>query len=465
MIMKKILLAILFFYCCISVTKGQDVNCSQVLINLLMHDDCFQARDYIQQHDDSIVEEVKLFYDYKMNGFLNRPDSAAIYLEQIFEKYPSFMMDDATKLGFFNNLIGLYNETENYIKLVETYDRIEQFILTESFSANSRWKEEQLALLDDFRLEAQKKLHAPKIKVARCGSDNYVAVSIQKEPFITTLAECNGISLKTVVDTGFPSYLFVSKANADKCQFREISSSTDSLPINGVMARANWALADSIRIGNILFTNIPVFVLHDKYSSLLRNNTLSEEQIAKYDSLMSISDAIIGLPLLQKLGCVEFDWEKNQMNLKTKSETPWIKKEPNMYIKDGSLYTHLLINEIDYTGVLDTGANTFIELNQHFYENNSVNLPLDPNKGKEKSVTWGISVSTEAKTAYLLNPQVTFDSKIMELENSNVAVVWLDNTNALSIPIHKSGGMGNLFIKRLGKKVKFDFVNMRIVAE
>ena len=231
------------------------------------------------------------------------------------------------------------------------------------------------------------------------------------------------------------------------------------------MARANWALADSIRIGNVLFTNIPVFVLHDKYSSLLRDNTLSEEQVAKYDSLMSISDAIIGLSLLQKLGCIEFDWEKNQMNLKTKSEIPRMKKEPNMYIKDGGLYTHLLINGIDYTGILDTGANTFIELNQHFYESNSANLPIDPNKKKEKSVAWGISVSTEAKTAYLLNPQVTFDSKVMKHDNSNVAVVWFDDTNALSIPILKSGGIGNLFIKRLGKKVKFDFVNMRIVAE
>ncbi|WP_302602847.1 hypothetical protein, partial [Bacteroides caecimuris] len=81
------------------------------------------------------------------------------------------------------------------------------------------------------------------------------------------------------------------------------------------------------------------------------------------------------------------------------------------------------------------------------------------------SVAWGISVSTEAKTAYLLNPQVTFDSKVMKHDNSNVAVVWFDDTNALSIPILKSGGIGNLFIKRLGKKVKFDFVNMRIVAE
>lgn len=461
--MRRILILFLSFYT--TSVISQNVNYSQILVDMLMRDECFQAWDYKQQYSDSIAKETELIYNYKMNGFLNRPDSSAIYLERIFDECPAIMPDETTKLAFFNNLIGLYSETENYIKLVETYDRIEQFILTESFSGNSCWKEEQLALLNNFRLEAKKKLNTPKIGVARCESDNYVAVSIQKEPFITTLAECNGISLRTIVDTGFPSYLFVSKANADKCQFREIPSLTDSLPINGVMARANWALADSIRIGNVLFTNIPVFVLHDKYSSLLRNNTLSEEQVAKYDSLMSISDAIIGLSLLQKLGCIEFDWEKSQMNLKTKSEIPRMKKEPNMYIKDGGLYTHLLINGIDYTGILDTGANTFIELNQHFYESNSANLPIDPNKKKEKSVTWGISVSTEAKTAYLLNPQVTFDSKVMKHDNSNVAVVWFDDTNALSIPILKSGGIGNLFIKRLGKKVKFDFVNMRIVAE
>lgn len=444
--MEKLFIIILVACTNVVIVWGQNADCSQVLINLLMRDDCFQARNYKQQHNDNIVEEVELFYKYKMNGFLNRPDSAAIYLERIFEKYPAFMTDNVTKLGFFNNLIGLYNETENYKKLVETYDRIEKFILAESFSDNNSWKKDQLALLDNFRLEAKKKPHAPKIEVVRCGNDKNVTVSIQKESFITILAECNGKSLKTVFDTGLPSYLFVSKANADKCQFKEIPSSTDSLLVNGIMARANWALADSIRIGNILFTNIPVFVLHDKYSSLLPENSLSEEQVVKYDSLMSVSDAIIGLPLLQKLGSIELDWEKNLMNLKTKSEIPRINKYSNMYIKNGGLYTHLLINDIDYTGVLDTGANVFIELNKQFYESNSTNLPIDQNKEEEKTVTWGISVATQSKTRYLLNPKVVFDSKIMKLDRSNVTVVRLENTNALSIPIHQSGGMGNRFI-------------------
>lgn len=462
--MKRILLIVTFICACTTVVVGQEDH-SQVLINLLMQDDYFHALSYKQQYNESIAEEVDLFYKYKMNEALNRPDSAAIFLEKLYKEYPSFMLHEATKLQFLNVLIGLYNETQNYEKLVATYNRAEQLILTSPFSDNDAgWKTEQLALLNNFRSEAQSKLHVPLMEVVRQRTDKNAQTCIQNDQFIMTSCECNGVSLETVIDTGFGCHLFVSKENADKCQFKEIPSPTDSLPMNGVMARANWALADSIRIGEILFTNIPVFVLHDKFSALLPKNVLSEEQIAKYDSIMSHCNAIVGLPLLRKLGSIELDLEKNEMNLKTKSEVPKIKQDPNMYIQYGQLYTRVLINGIEYVGTIDTGAyNTFIDLNQQFYENNSSNLPIDENNNERKALTFGLSIATQTKARFLLNPQVVFNSKVVELKDNRVAVVSHDNPGSLFIL--NDGGIGNLFIKQLGSKVKFDFVNMRMVAE
>lgn len=465
--MKRILLITSFVYCCIVTTIAQNINHSQVLIDLLMRDECLQAWDYKKQHNDRIAKEAELFYRYKMSGFLNRSDSSAIYLEQIFDEFPTFMINESTKLSFLNVLIGLYNETENYEKLVETYNLAEQLILTAPFSnTGDTWKEEQLVLLNNFRSEAKRKLITPKIEVIKYENGKNGEVDIQQEPFITTLAEYNGVCLRTVMDTGCGYHIFMNKIFADKCRFKQVPSSVDSLSFNGVLVRANMALVDSIRIGNVIFTDIPVFVIHDKYSLFLPDTTLTEEQRIKYDSIMSCYDAVVGLPLLKKLGSVEFDWNRNKMSLKTKPEISIVEREPNMYTVNGVLYTHLSINNIDYTGVVDTGsANTCIVLNQQFYENNYNSLPIEEAIKEKKETVGGIAVAVQSKTKFLLKPKVVFDSKVMKLKNDDVAVAWFDNNNALSLPILNSGGMGDLFVKRLGQKVKFDFVNMRIETE
>lgn len=462
--MKRILLIVTFICACTTVVVGQEDH-SQVLINLLMQDDYFHALSYKQQYNESIAEEVDLFYKYKMNEVFNKPDSAAIYLEQLLKQYPTFLPHEALNLEFLNVLIGLYGETQNYEKQVATYDRAELLIINEPFSDNSdSWKTEQLALLNNFRSEAKKKLHAPKIKVLKKRSDVEAKVDIQSDSFIRASVECNGVSLQPVIDTGLACHLFVSKEIADKCHFKEITSPTDSLPMNGVMVRAHWAMAKSIRMGEILFTNIPVFVLHDKVSSMIPKNELSEEQLVKFDSIMSICDAVVGLPLLQKLGSMELDFKKNEMTLKAKSEVPSIKQDPNLYIKYGKLYTHLLINDIEYKGIVDTRAhNTFIDLNQQFYEKNRGNLPIEQSNKERRSLTIGLSVTGTTKTGYLLNPKVMFNLKNVELGGHDVIVVSNDNPSASMIS--NDGDIGNLFLKQLGTKVKFDFVNMRMVAE
>lgn len=181
--MRRILILLFSFHSTLAV--AQNVNHSQVLTDMLMQDKCFQAWDYKHLYGDSIVKETELIYNYKMSGFLNRPDSSAIYLERIFEECPAIMPDELTKLVFLNFLIGLYNETENYEKLVDVYDRAERLILTTSLGNNDIWKKEQLKLLNMFLMEAKSKLSNSKRNVFRYGYDENI-MAIKKEPLVSS---------------------------------------------------------------------------------------------------------------------------------------------------------------------------------------------------------------------------------------------------------------------------------------
>jgi hypothetical protein len=195
---------------------------------------------------------------------------------------------------------------------------------------------------------------------------------------------------------------------------------------------------------------------------------LLKEQISQYDSMQSFYDVVIGFPVLKKLGSIEFDWEKNKMNLKTKSEVAISSIEPNVYTKSNALYLDVLINGIDFTGVLDTGSlNLVIDLNQQFYTENSANLPINPLLGEKEGMVGVLAFATPVKNTFLLDPKVEFDSRILKLKQGDVSITWFNNSAEIpvSISLFRYGGMGNKFLERLGNKVTLDFVNMRINAE
>ena len=79
--MVRSCLWLVFLLFCKSVGFAQSVNHSQNLVDMLMRGDCIRAWNYERQYRDSISKEAALFYQYKMNDLLNRPDSAAICLD------------------------------------------------------------------------------------------------------------------------------------------------------------------------------------------------------------------------------------------------------------------------------------------------------------------------------------------------------------------------------------------------
>ena len=354
--MVRSCLWLVFLLLCKSVGFAQSVNHSQNLVDMLMRGDCIRAWNYERQYRDSISKEAALFYQYRMNDLLNRPDSAAICLEQLLDKYPYFMRDD--KLSLLDALIGLYKETEDYKKAVETYNREEQLIRTGSFNDNKNLKTGLLALLDRLRKEAREKIGSSKTHITKI-SPRETSIKLMPSPFIMVPITCNGKKLRTIIDTGGEYDLLITgndQRKRPKVASEIKSPPTGSIAFKGTTLDVAEVLMDSIVVGNVLLTNVPALVVHKPYSLLLQDALLARQEKIRCDSLMSSFDAIIGLPLLKKLGNIEIDWKKAELCIKTKAEVPLKDEKPNMYILDDILYTEICVNSIPCTGVADTGA-------------------------------------------------------------------------------------------------------------
>lgn len=461
--MKRIIFAI--FVCLIVVELKAQINSTQKLMNLLMQDEFFDARDYYRMHKEQITTGGELFYKYRMSYLSNNLDSASVFLEDFVTNFTDdFSIEN--KVVFFNLQVSLYTEMKDYTKLIETYDRIEHLIKQPPFDGQeyAEWQNTQFALMKQFKCEARKNSSIPKMDVKR---DNKVNNSIKLEKdslisLITAMAEFNNVPLKTVFDTGVSIPVLIMKQYAEKCGFKEIVSPVDSFPLNGVMVRANPALIDSIRIGSVIITNVVGLVIHDNPISLLSDSViLNEEQKKNYESVMKSFDVIVGLPLLKSLGCIQVDWEKKEMTLKMKSEVVKTKHDANIFITNDKLFMGLSINNRKFIGFVDSGDGySCVELSPNFYNNNKEFILQSQHEQKRGIASYAI-INKNASFKPIMNPVVMYDDKTLSLEKANDCVVAEAPSN-----LHdKDGQIGLLFFKRMATMINIDFVNMRVDSE
>lgn len=444
---------------------GQGTNHSQVMANLLSRDECFKAMDYMMLYKDSIYSpEIQALYKFKMHGYMNRPDSSAYYLEKMLNDYPSLYLKDETLKSYFSSiLIGLYDEIGEYSKALGVLESVEKSINSSTFSENESWKKQQLATISQQKKLFRERMKTSPAQVINLFDEKDVSVDLMTESFMFVPIECNGVSINSLFDTGTAYHLFMPKKTADRCGMKELSmQDNDSIVFNGMLAAASLNVVDSLMIGNLLFTNIPVVVLKDDYSSLIPDSVLSNPNFAEtvegYNAFLDHSDIIIGFPLLKMLGSLEFDWNKRKVNLRMKENVSTLHEKPNIYNLQNSVYTHLSINSNDYVGFLDSGAHSCLDINPSFYNQHKKDIILS----NEEKIQWPLcpGIGVAKKFRLVLNSKVLCDNKEVKLEEGEF-VAFSDEP---LFPL-KNGIVGMHFLRKLGSKLKFDFVNMRMTAE
>lgn len=458
-------LPLLLMFVCLYATNivGQDIySQQQALADMLSRNEFFKARKQRQLCGDSIDKSLELCYAFKMHGYLNRPDSSAIYLEKILKEYPDFFGDRYSKMYFINELLNMYAEMGNYSKMSDAYDIAELVIKPYLLTNDSTWAKQQLMAISQLRCEYKEKLDIPQMTVTNLSKKKETSITFTEEPVLTSVIECNGLPIKTWIDTGWGNAVFMTKTISDKCKVKKLPSLEDSITVNGVLVRAHRALVDSLKIGSILFDHVPAIVIHGDLASFAPDNALSEKHQHKYDSIMNSTEFIVGISLLRRLGSIQFDWHKKKIKMKLASDIAFNKKEPNMFIEGQKLYTQIFINSINYIGWIDTGAlETCIELTKEYYDTNQIKLPINETEKEKCMGRGGMARITTIKYRPILNPEVIFNLKTVKLTNEDV-IAWQRKTATIG---SQNGLIGNLFFKRLGSKVKFDFVNMQIVAD
>ena len=451
---------------CLYATKliGQDIYPpQQALADMLSRNEFFEARKQRKLCGDTLDKSLELCYAFKMHGYLNRPDSSAIYLERLLKEYPDFFGDRYSKVYFMNELLNLYAEMGKYSKKLEVYNIAEQIISPYLLTNDSIWATQQLIAISRLRREDEEKLDIPQMTVTNLSKKKETTLTFTEEPILASVIEYNGVSVKTWIDTGWGNTVFMTKAIADKCKVKELPSLEDNICVNGVSVRGYQALIDSLKIGAIQFAHVPAIVVHGDFSSFAPDSVLSETSQLEYDSVMNSAGVVVGLPLLKRLGSIQLDWHKKKITMKLPCDVRYSMEEPTMFMLNKGLYTCVNINAVDCTGLIDTGApRDCIELTKKYYDANRVNLLVNGiQKEKSKDRRGMAQVASSLKYRPILNPKVTFNSKKVKLKIDDV-IAWQEDTALSGI---KDGLIGCQFLKRLGSKVKLDFVNMQIMAE
>jgi hypothetical protein len=439
-------------------------NYGQELVNLLNEGKCFEARDFKKQYKDSMPKSpveagfVELYYKYKMASFLNKPDSTDIYLHQLVTDYEDIL--GTSKPHFYGEMLNHYLAQQQFDKGVALCDEIIAYMERNPFKDKDKTHLEN-EIKETERIKkifVEKDKNEPRIKIVRNNADKNKLIRLYNDStFFSFDAEYNGQVLKTLFDTGVSYHFFMNKKVADKIGviFKPTKDSVQVM--NGKNVRAIEGVIDSVELGNVKLYSIPVMVLLDGFTPMdidLLDNT--PEKRAKVEDAFNKMQIILGLPTMRLIGQFEFDWKNKSLIFPQRHS---LKKEtPNVYNNGLWLNTQLNISNLNYSGIVDTGALCFIDIDSAFYEKHKGLIQIDT-LAQKRPLNYAMITGVYCNIPYELLAQkekIYFNNKILHRSPNDVQIHKANYSKA------PTGMVGIYFFRRLGSKVLFDFQNMRI---
>ena len=430
------------------------------LDSLMYNGRYFEAKELYRHIRDILNPSTDLFYKYRMAQFMDKKDSVTIYLEQILSDYPD--MFGVQTIDVYSILMDTYTTLRNYEKGMFTYQRMTKHLKENPYGIEkemlTRWQERT----EDRLYYLKQAVSQPPITLKRSHTHDSVKIIGDLRPICTV--KYNGVSLRTVLDTGTQPYCVMSKKRAEQIGIKYNTSKFNQESLNKAIS-TDHAIIDSMAIGNLILYNIPVDLYEDNITSHLSDSVKNNpEETALADS--SHTNAFlptIGLPLLKLIGKLRIDYEKKQMTFPD-TDTNHLPKEPNLFIYNRNLYTQLKINGKDFTSYLGTGSDTYIDIDTIFYKRYKTHIPIDTITEKPP-YDFAMLHQVWNNIPYQLpdKPILTFNDNL--LHPSTKRLVKIDPIRLMWPEEVFDGVIGYPFFKRIGKKVLLDLENMRLDAE
>ena len=434
---------------------------SQELVELLNNGDFFKSRSLYLQICDTISPDIDLYYKFRMAQFLNKKDSAAVYLERIFTEYPDLFGEETVNV--YGLLFGLYIDLGDIGRGIYTYERIKRFLKENPYHIDekelSQWQEDT-----EYRLRQLKhSVKQPPISIKRNKKNDSVRILGALKPLF--IAKYNNVPLKTFFDTGAQSYCVMNSMIAGQLGVKYDADKMNQEMINEKIF-ANKAIVDSIEIGNIVLYNIPVVVYEQRgpvvFSDSVENDS---KKVFLEDSIYSClaTPITIGLPLMQLIGKFQVDNENKNITFPVLDNSVSTSKEPNIYTYKKNLYMRLKVNEKNFTGYLDTGADVFIDIDTTFYKKYQNIVKVDTITAK-LPYSFISFHETSIDIPYIIpyKPIIKFEDKLVRVLKKRAVKIY--SLSVWNVDVF-DGIIGYDFFKRLGKKVLLDFDNMRLEVE
>ncbi|GHT79446.1 hypothetical protein AGMMS50262_23140 [Bacteroidia bacterium] len=401
----KILMSLLLIFNCL-LAYSQERNYGQELTNLSLNKQIPEAMEFYEQYKDSISHPFATDAYHLMTAiYYNQQDSVDALFPSFIDKYSGSIIND------------------DVVRYLKEYIRLSKMQITNETENNGD-------------------IHIP----------------ILTKPVIIFNAEYNGIPLNTVFDTGGTYPIFATKDIAEKIGLQMLEEYAPRA-LNDIKINAANGRLDSIRVGKLLLTNVPITVIDRDFSQpCIPDSLLSNKEVmAKMDSIYTKIEIIMGLPLIQLLHHIQFDLDKEEMIISFNHPTDTTKTK-NIFLASDRLFLNTQINGLNFTAFIDTGGNwgdLAVAMQDEFYQQHKDQLPVLPPNDADRTNEYMIHGAENMPFIRLSHSTMLLGNQSVDLGDD--AVIFADRR----FYITKDGYVGLGLLKKL-KKFTFDFDAMRL---
>jgi hypothetical protein len=444
----------------------QDANIvqqQQLLLDLLRAGKYFEAKELHNELEKKQTLDifVESYYKYKIAFYENKPESAVASLERLLTDFGRFNI--AALPYYYDDLWGLYNSLQNYKKSIEASKRMRQQIRENPFNFDrdslATWK-----IPVKNRIEHAKKWNNQKrIRVEKRGVPNYI--KIDDEASITFDAKYNGKQFTTTFDTGVSFHFLIKKQTAIQMGLKKVKYKKQGyISINGVDMNGEEYIADSIEFADIKLYNIPVIVYDFDNITTVSDSVLNNPQKRqKIETLSKRTEVVMGLPAMLLLKRFIIDWNEKTIVFPLVEPERQLSHESNSFLFYNKLYTRTYLNGLPFTAFIDTGSDSYMDIDSLFYAEHKADIPLD-SLSKKKPLNIGMLHTAKLNIPYEIPGDLNIKFNNITIEHLPEDTVQIYNLKTVWPAKNFDGTVGYKFIRSLGGKVLFDFENMRIEA-
>lgn len=457
--MKKSLFFLILIFCfsIVKVHAQNQVEPNQALADLIPTKKWFEIERFYQENKEQITNEfVKLWYTAETGKVFNRHDASIQAYEDLIFINP-LKMDNITLISSYaQSIVNVCGSSQNYEKGIEVSRKLVQLIENDTAIDNST----KQSLLDGFNQVitsfTQLSQNTKRIKVFEKQSDTPAVIHLDKFNkklngiFLRT--KWNNKTLRTVFDTGAGACYIWNREVAKNIGVK--FHSQDTILMNGNI-KGMLGMIDNLELGNFLIKNVPVYV------SMETINRNDPKQV-KCDSLLNDQfDIVLGLPIMMKLGLIEYNRIENTLSFPKRDRNAEI-PDKNLFVDEyGSLSLIMKVANEDFIAWFDTGSDGGLEINSEFYNKFKHKIPKN---AKSKEVSGAVGGCNEASitTRNVFDCEkidVKLDDAIFTMKND--CDITVDKENDYKFGLPEGGALGSSILK-YGSKAIFDFENMNL---